>query len=103
MKPKSRASAGLVACPGARIERITMNRQEANALGIVEDFLRAIAVVDIEIGDQDPVDVEVGDGFGRSQGDVGVDAKTHPLGRPGMMPRRSDQTEGRPVLPAHDE
>ena len=33
-----------------------MDRQEADLAGIVKDLLGAIAVVDIEIGDQDPVE-----------------------------------------------
>ena len=88
---------------GPGIERITMNREEADVAGIVKDLLRAVAVVDIEIDDQDPVEVEVGDRFGGGQGDVGVDAEPHPRGRPGMVTRRPDQTEGSPVCSAQDE
>ena len=80
-----------------------MNRQEANAPGIVKDLLRAVAVVDVEIGDQDSVEIEAGEGFGRGQGDVGVDAKPHSRGRPGVMARRADQTERPPVVAAQNE
>ena len=70
-----------------------MNREEATRAGIVKDLLCAVAVVDVEIGDQDSVEVEAGERFGRGQGDVGVDAEPHPLGRTGMVPGRPDQTK----------
>ena len=59
MQPRPAPGAGLVACPGARIEGITMDRQERHAAGVVEDLLRAVAMVDVEIDDQDPVEVEM--------------------------------------------
>ncbi len=90
---KSGPRAGFIAGSGSRIERVTMNGKKANASGIVEDFLRAIAVMDIEIGDQDSVEIKAGDGIGRRECDVGIDAKTHPFGRPRVMPGRSDETK----------
>ena len=80
-----------------------MNREKPHAPGIVKDLLRPVAVVDIEIGDQDPIEVEAGDRFGRGQGDIGVDAKPHPVGRTGMVSRWPAQTESAPVRAAQDK
>ena len=55
---ESRAGAGFVLRPGSGIERKAMDRQEADPLGVVEDLLGAVAVVDIEIDDQNAVEIE---------------------------------------------
>ncbi len=80
-----------------------MDRQEAGPGGVVEDLLRAVAMVDVEVDDEDPVELEVGQGLLRGQCDVAVNAETHPGGRAGVVSRWADQAQGAPLRPRHDE
>jgi hypothetical protein len=68
-----------------------MDTVEHDAWIVVEDILRAVAVMHVPIDDQDARQAECRlRVFGR-QGDVVEQAKTHaPLGR-GVMPRRPHQ------------
>ena len=62
---QARSRAGLVPRARAGIERIAVDREEPDAVRFVEDLLCAVAVVDVEIDDQDPVELEAERGLRR--------------------------------------
>ena len=73
---------------------------EEHYLGIfIEDVLRAVAVVDIPVGDQDAREAVHLLGVVSGQGDVVEKAETHALARRGVMPGRPNQAEGGMVSP----
>ena len=96
------ARAGLVPGAGAGIERVAVDREEADAGRFVEDLLRPVAVVDVEVDDQDPAQLEASQGIGGGDGDVAVDAEPHPRRGPGVVSGRTDEAERAPVRLRHD-
>ena len=89
----------LLPVPG--IEREAMDREEPDSLRAVEDLLRAVAVMDVEIDDQDAVELEPRQRIRGRQGDVAEDAEAHAFAGTGMMPRGADQAEGAAVAALH--
>ena len=93
--PAPSPGAALARGPRARIERPLVDRAEEHLIGFVEGVLSAIAVVDVPIDDQHPVQtaserVRGGNGHRIEQ------TESHAPGRGGMVPRRPGQDETTP-------
>ena len=98
---KSRSGTCFVLRPGSGIEREAMDREEPDPLAVVVDLLGAVAVVDVEIDDQNAVEPEPFECLRGRQRNVGEDAKPHTIAREGMMSRRTDQAQSPPIAAAH--
>src|SRR5215510_5097595 len=96
------AFAALVACPGARPERVLMKRDEKNIAVLVENVLRPIAMMYIEIDDGKPADLVMFLKIAGCNRDIGKKAKPHCPVRQCVMPRRSHRTKGVVRLTGHD-
>jgi len=76
------AASPLVPGSGPGIKRVPMDGHETDPGVLVEDLLGAVAVVDVEINDQDPLEFESLHRVGRGDRDVIVEAEAHrPSGR----------------------
>src|SRR5262245_14808225 len=89
------AVTGLVGGAGAWIESlaVAVNAQEENTRVVVEDVLRAVAVVDVPVDDEHPLNPVYFLGVAGSQGDVVEEAEAHRVRRRGMMPGWADEAE----------
>ena len=93
MKPGPVAVADLVERAGAGIERIAV-RGDVQHAGIArEDVLRAVAVVDVPIDDQHPLEAVAGAQVGGTDGDVVEEAEAHGAIALGVVAGRADERE----------
>jgi hypothetical protein len=72
-----------------------VNRGEQDPVGIVEGVLGAVAVVDVPIDDQHPLQTAI-ERVGGGDGDGVEEAEAHPPDRGGVVPRRAGQHESAP-------
>ncbi len=79
-----------------------MDREERDRGIVVEDLLGAVAVVDVPVDDQDPVEPEPLDGVRRGDGDAAEQAEAHRLVGPGVVAGRPDRAEGPAIGPLDD-
>ena len=91
--PEPVADTRLGAPAGARIERPLVGADEQDARIVVEDRLRSIAMMGVEV--EDPHPLAVPQRGRRNDGDVGHQAEAHRVGRGGVMARRTDGAERR--------
>src|SRR5262245_27914819 len=87
------ACARFILRPGAGIKGVSVNRQKAHSARVVEDLLRTVPVMNIEVYDQNAIELVSSHCVRRGHCDIAVDAKPHTLRRPGMMSRWPPQTE----------
>ena len=89
--------AGFFRIAGAGIKRGTMCREEMNLAVLVEDVLRAVAVMDVPIDDQDtPQSVRLS--LPSRDRDVVEQAKTHWVVGQRVMSRRTDEAQRSAML-----
>ena len=79
-----------------------MDREEGHARVVVEHLLRPVAVMDVEIDDQDPVQFVPCQGIGGGDGHVPEQAEAHRGVLAGVMTGRPDQAHRTSILPGHD-
>ena len=83
----------VVRTAAARVERPLVERDEEDAVVVAEDRVGAVAVVDVEVDDRDPVETEALLSRARRHRDVVEDAEAHRAPREGVVARRADERE----------
>ena len=86
------AAADLSRCPGARIERILMQRDKQHMRVVVERILRAVAVMHVPIDDRDAFQAARARG-GRCKRHVVQQAKAHARARHSVVTGWPEQRE----------
>ena len=92
VKPTPFAPAGLARGAGARIERELVRRHEQHRRILVEDPLRAVAVMHVVVDDRD-AGAAARARVGRADGDVVVETEAHRAIGFGVMARRAHQRQ----------
>ena len=87
------AGAGVVAVAGAGEDPALVDAGEEDVVAFAEDRRGAVAVVDVPVEDQDPLDRELGDRQRGGDGDVVEEAEPHRPVRFRMVPRRPPGAE----------
>ncbi len=95
------ADARLARVPGAGIERHLVRRGEQHAGVLVEDVLRAVAVVHVEVDDRHPVEPQRVQRVQRADGDVREQAEPHRPLALGMVAAGAHGAEGGADLARH--
>ena len=90
----ARAFSVFAARAGARIPRRLMRAEEEHRAVGIENILRAVAVMDVPIGDQHPPDAMLALSVARRDRDGVEDAEAHAAHRRGMMARRPADGNG---------
>ncbi len=88
------AFAYFIPVTGAGINAPLMRGEIEHAGIAVEDGVRAVAVMHVEIDNQHPIDLKIGTRRGRRNGNVVEQTKTFAVIGEGVMSRRADQRKG---------
>src|SRR6476659_6398597 len=78
---------------GAWIPRRLVRAEEKHRAVVIKNVLRTVSVVDVPIGDQNPLDAVLALGVAGRDGDIIENTKTHPLIRTGVMARWTHGSE----------
>ncbi len=85
--------ARLVRCAGAGVERVLVRADEEHVRVLVEDLLGAVAVVHVDVEDDEAFGAERGPGPANGQSHVGEQAEAHGGAGPGVVAGRPDGRE----------
>src|SRR5262245_49570032 len=99
---RSRSRPGFLHRAGSRVGAVIMRTEIKDGTIVVEDILRAIAVVIIPINNQNSTDSMLLLKIARSDGDIVEDAKPHAAIRCCVMPRRTYRGERIANFAGHD-
>ena len=89
-----RARAGFVAHASAGIPRRLVRAKEQDGRVLVEDILRAVAVMHVPVHDQDALQAVALDRVARPDRDIVEDAESHALYRTRVVAGRTQRAEG---------
>ena len=96
------AGASLGPVAGARVVRELVRREVEHARVVVEDVLRAVAVMDVDVDDGDALDSRLFERARDGDGDVVEEAEAHRAVRRRVVPGRANEAEGGIELAAQD-